>query len=161
MKLAASIEVSYSQLAVFWGGLKDPFSDWSDEHVAQGFAWRPGSVSFRTILETGTHQMEIVVAEALPPPAQDALRVIRVPFEGPASGRIEIASISDGFERDLHPGLYQLQCEFFPILEPQTPRVRLCFCLSSAPVFEVPVVDDGLSPPRPLSTTARAAAQND
>lgn len=55
------VDVSYSQLGVFVAGPLKPFNDWTDKHVAQGFAWRPESVSFRTLVEAGSHSVEISV----------------------------------------------------------------------------------------------------
>lgn len=36
------LDVSYSQIAVFDGSLKQPFSFWTEKHVNQGFAWESG-----------------------------------------------------------------------------------------------------------------------
>lgn len=33
-------DIFYSQLAVFQYGLKNPFNDWNDIHINQGFALR-------------------------------------------------------------------------------------------------------------------------
>lgn len=154
-----SVEISYSQFAVFPLGLENPFSDWSNDQVAQGFAWRPESVSFRTILDAGPHDMEIAISDGPLTIGQNALRVVRVPFRGPADGRIEIASISDGIEADLPPGLYQLQCEFLSEPESRAPLVRLRFYRTSTPIFEVPVADDALSPPLQLCTSAKSTAE--
>jgi hypothetical protein len=43
--------VGYSQLSVFDPSLSEPFNNWTPGHVAQGFAWRPGSASFKTLFE--------------------------------------------------------------------------------------------------------------
>ena len=48
------VEISHAQLAVFDSTLTAPFNDWTDDHVKQGFAWRPGSVSFMTLDTAGT-----------------------------------------------------------------------------------------------------------
>ena len=50
--------VSYSQLSVFDPTLSEPVNNWTSGHVAQGFAWRPGSVSFKSLSESGTHNVE-------------------------------------------------------------------------------------------------------
>ena len=48
------IDVSYSQIAVFNSELENPFNDWTDQHVLQGFSWREESGSFKTLVfETG------------------------------------------------------------------------------------------------------------
>ena len=36
------IEIAYGQIAIFAASLENPFNDWSAEHIAQGFSWRPG-----------------------------------------------------------------------------------------------------------------------
>ena len=51
MAATLSLEISYGQLAVFANSLPQPFNDWTDQHVSQGFAWRPGSVTFRSMVE--------------------------------------------------------------------------------------------------------------
>lgn len=56
------LEVDYNQVAVFSSGLANPFNDWEERHVGQGFSWRPESVSFRT-LENGPHLIEVVITE--------------------------------------------------------------------------------------------------
>jgi hypothetical protein len=43
--------VGYSQLSVFDPSLSEPFNNWTPGHVVQGFAWRPGSASFKTLFE--------------------------------------------------------------------------------------------------------------
>ena len=48
MRSLGKLDVSYGQVGVFWAILAKPFNDWSEAHVRQGFAWRPGSVSFKT-----------------------------------------------------------------------------------------------------------------
>lgn len=46
--LIKQISISYSQLCVFDPALTEPYNEWLPEHNAQGFSWRPGSVSFAT-----------------------------------------------------------------------------------------------------------------
>ncbi|MBN9391540.1 MAG: hypothetical protein J0I20_26140 [Chloroflexi bacterium] len=50
--------ISYSQLIIFDNELEAPFNDWRPEHVAQGFSWREGSVSFRTLEDNGSMRVE-------------------------------------------------------------------------------------------------------
>lgn len=76
-----TLDVSYAQIAVCGSSLESPFNEWTDKHVAQGFAWRPGRVSFRTLEESGRQMVTIVVAEPVGPVRPDAVRVIDVPFE--------------------------------------------------------------------------------
>lgn len=105
----ATISVSYSQIAVFNGGVDDPFSVWTDQHVAQGFAWRPESVSFKTLIDAGPTSVEVVVADHMPSPS--GLRAIAVPFECSEEGEVEVASISDSRIFVVPSGQYQLLFE--------------------------------------------------
>lgn len=105
------LDVSYSQVSVFDGSLKEPFNLWTEKHVSQGFSWRPGSASFRTIEESGLHSLEIAAISNDVEISSDAQRVIEVPFEVPSSGNIEIASISDSRHLILPPGHYALRFE--------------------------------------------------
>ena len=60
-KLVLKINLSYSQLCIFLSSLAQPFNDWSDRHFTQGFSWRNGSVSFKSIAESGEHKINLFV----------------------------------------------------------------------------------------------------
>jgi hypothetical protein len=89
-----SVEVSFSQLAVFASSLLNPFNDWLDRQVEQGFAWRPGSVSFRSIAEGGLHTVELRAVDHMGRLDPQATRAIEVPFDVPDDGAIEVGSIT-------------------------------------------------------------------
>lgn len=109
--ISIQMNVSYSQLAIFCSSLSQPFNDWEQRHVDQGFAWRLGSVSFRTLTEFGIHLIEVNVVDVFDSVSTAAVRVIDVPFEIPVSGDVEIASISDSVPLSLPSGQYCLRCE--------------------------------------------------
>lgn len=98
--------VSYSQIAVFQAGIQHPFNDWEPVHVVQGFSWREGSVSFGTLDEAGTCRVRVAMGHALDD--RRAQRIIQVPFRVSSSSRVEIASITEGFEFCLPEGDYNL-----------------------------------------------------
>ena len=158
MKATVNIEVSYSQLAVFSATLKQPFNDWSDQHVAQGFSWRPGSVSFRSAAESGPHSVEIIVVDNAGAIENDALRVIEVPFEIPSDGEIEIGSISCTAVMSFPEGKFLLRCEFLSQPNTAGQRVRLTFARKDTPRFAIVRADEQLSPPGELVTTAQPAS---
>jgi hypothetical protein len=106
-----SIDVSYSQLAVFMADLTNPFNDWTDAHVAQGFSWRPGSVSFKTLDETGTLTATVSTDASFDDAISNALRVIRVPFVVTDCGDVEVASPGSATTLPLPPGNYELTFE--------------------------------------------------
>jgi hypothetical protein len=133
---SARLSVSYGQVAVFDSALEDPFHDWTEAHFQQGFSWRPGSVSFRALDEGGRYTLEIVVSETVAV-SQEAIRVIETPFEVPASGAIEIASIWDSVPLTLAPGMYSLRCECFPISKDSEGKVRFIFTRTNTPSFKI------------------------
>lgn len=108
---AFALEVSYAQLAVFDVALAQPFNDWRDAHVRQGFSWRPGSVSFRTLGSAGAIAVQVFQSRTLDVGASHAQRIITVPFAVPASGEIEVASITSAASLNLPAGEYELTFE--------------------------------------------------
>jgi hypothetical protein len=142
--------VSHSQIVVFDSSLENPFNDWTDEHVRQGFAWRPGSVSFATLEGGGGHVVGIVVGESEPLP--QAMRIIQVPFEVSSSGSIKVASIADNRLVSIPAGVYQLRFECCP-----REQVRLVFTKSESPSFEIVRADAELSATKNLVLTASPA----
>lgn len=156
MKLR-TIEVSYTQICVFDSGMETPFNDWTDAHVAQGFAWRPGSVSFGTLMSSGSVDIEVIVLDRPFSEFSEALRVISVPFEVPASGGIEIASIGDSEAISLEPGNYELIFEHFLNADGDM-GARFSF-RPTREVIQARIIraDKELSPPSELVMTALPA----
>jgi hypothetical protein len=150
------LEVSYSQVAVFWSSLQQPFNDWTDRHVAQGFAWRPGCASFRTLVEAGTCEVTIEMTDHADPIGSDVVRAIEVPFEVPPNGAVEIASISASKGLSIAPGTYTLRCEFRKPTSDVQP-IRLTFVKGGARHFEILRADPKLSVAAELLTTAGPA----
>lgn len=157
MATTVDLEVSYGQLAVFASSLKQPFNDWTDQHVSQGFAWRPGSVSFRSMVEAGRHSIEIDVANHVGAVHADAVRVVEVPFEIPADGAVEVGSIAETVPLSLPAGSFLLRCEFLQPAGAAGERVRLTFAKKDAPRFAVVRADPELSASGELLTTAQPA----
>jgi len=152
------ISVSYSQLVVFDHSLDRPFNQWTDRHVTQGFAWRPGSVAFRTVEEGGQHLVDVIfeaTEDDIVPP--NALRVIDVPFEVPPDETIEIGSVSDSASFKIPAGLYCLRFECFERSGGSPPLIRLSFRRSSSPGFRVVRAGSDFSPEQPLVLTASPA----
>lgn len=103
------LEICYGQLAVFQAKLDKPFNDWTQSHVAQGFVWRYGSVSFATLDVAGPVELNVGVGKTEVGSWAD--RIIAVPFEVDESGEIEVASISEGHILSLPAGRYRLVFE--------------------------------------------------
>lgn len=155
--VAIHVDVSYSQLAIFWSSLSQPFNDWEQMHVDQGFAWRIGSVSFRTLTEFGAHSIEVNVVDYFQSVSPDAVRVIDVPFKIPADGDIEVASISDSAPLSLPSGSYCLRCEQFGSSNLDGYKVVLTFARAEDQTFAVIRADNDLIIKEGLLTTAEPA----
>lgn len=154
MKVSAQfeVEISYGQLAIFDSALEEPFNDWTDRHVAQGFAWRRGSVSFRTV-EEGTHIVHVGVVDKFKTLDESTVRAVDVPFTVPVTGDLEVGSIGGTTPLSLPPGTYMLRCEFIAGGS-GAPHARLSFAKSDKPKFHVVRADDALSPERALLRSA-------
>lgn len=99
---------------------------WTAEHVRQGFAWRPGSVSFRTLEEAGEIDIAVSLTHAVDELGSTAARIIDVPFTVPESGDIEVACITAGFPLALPSGACSLRFEH-GIGKDQRMWAKLCF----------------------------------
>ncbi|MEW4455215.1 competence protein ComJ [Bremerella sp. JC817] len=148
-----NIEISYSQISVFNGRLAEPFNDWSPDHVAQGFSWRPESVAFMTLIDAGPVDAEVRIEETSPNPS--GARAIRVPFECPEDGVIEIASITDGVETSIPPGRYALLFETG--MQEDQCWCRLTFTPDPSATPAVLIADGELHPSDPLLMEAEPA----
>lgn len=105
-----SLEVTYSQISVFQSHLKDPFNDWTDAHVSQGFSWRPGSVSFRTLDVDGPASVVVEKGPTLDV-SPSAIRAIQVPFHVPVGVDVEIGTLTGTVVMELEPGDYTVLFE--------------------------------------------------
>lgn len=157
MATTISFGVSYGQFAVFASSLTQPFNDWTDQHVAQGFAWRPGSVSFRTMSPAGSHVVDVEVVEYLNAVHPDALRAVEVPFEVPTDGEIEVGSIAETVPLTLPAGSFVLRCEFMQSRCEDSNRIRLIFAKLEVPRFAVVRADKELKVSGELLTGAEPA----
>jgi hypothetical protein len=157
MATRIDLNVSYGQLSVFLSSLVRPFNDWTDRHVAQGFAWRDGSVSFRTLEEAGPHAVSVDVVDYIGSVDSDAVRVIEVPFDVPADGAVEVASITEAIPLRLPHGRFLLRCEFLKPPSDGRERVRLVFAKKDPPRFAVVRADPALAVSGELLTMAEAA----
>jgi hypothetical protein len=150
------LQVTYGQVGVFDPHLENPWNDWRNEHMAQGFSWRPGSVSFGTFEEGGPAEITVrrVASRDL---RADTVRAIAVPFHVADGGSVEIAAVPDGPVIELPPGHYRLIFEhgltgtgrmwcdftFIPVSAPVKPQILRA--------------DPELSPPTNLVMTADPA----
>ena len=156
MEVAAfSVALLSPFITVFDPSLAVPFNNWTDAHVAQGFSWRPGSVSFATLDDVGPVYVEVVVAPRLEL-ASETQRGIVVPFTVPESGEVEVSGLDRGERVLLLPGHYALLFESC-LCESGQERARLTFVESLAVEPAVLRADEALSPWLPLVMAADPA----
>ena len=112
--MIASFEatVQYAQINIFRP--QEPDTNlWSDEHVAQGFAWREGSVSFGVPDHDGPVWIEVERKDAADPLSGDTMRAIEVPFTVYSDG-VVYASLIDDLAIPVPFGAYRLRFEIRP-----------------------------------------------
>jgi len=146
--------VSYRQLCVFDAEMENPFNEWTPQHSAQGFSWRPGSVSFGTLVESGDARILIHLGPG-PDPDSGIIRAIRVPFRVPESGIVEVASIEDSTRLELPNGEYELT--FQTGRSDGTETITLVFERKSGSTAEIVIRDSKLQPRYPLLMDANPA----
>ncbi|TXT25396.1 MAG: hypothetical protein FD131_4597 [Rhodocyclaceae bacterium] len=151
-----TLTVSHSQIAVFSRCLENPYNDWQDQHVAQGFAWREHSVSFRTLNEFGPCLIEIGLSDHHPP-SNDVIRSIRVPFTVQDDGQVEIASIGDSAPLSITPGPYSLLFQILGVSPEGTEKIRLTFARKEPLDFAIIQADEQIQADVPLCLTATVA----
>lgn len=149
------IYVSYSQIAVFDPGLQNPFNDWGPVHVSQGFSWRPRSVSFRTLEESGPMTVDIQISDQIQL-LNETVRAIQVPFDVGATGVVEVASITEGATVEIPPNNYVLVFEH-GLDDQQQMWCRFSFIPTEHAQAQVLREDPELNPPTPLVMRANAA----
>jgi Competence protein J (ComJ) len=150
------ISVSYAQVAVFNSTLEFPFNNWSPQHVAQGFSWRPGSVSFKTLDESGGLYVDIEISNNPFKIRANTLRAICVPFSVGPEESIDVSSIDQGIKVNIPKGEYALIFETGRGID-NLMWSYLTFIPSSQTKAEILKADSGLSVRPPLLMEALPA----
>lgn len=148
-----TLEISYSQIAIFNATQDRPFNNWTDVHFNQGFCWREGSVSFRTAAKSGQGKITIERLEKAVL-RDDAILAISVPFNV-AGTAIEVASVFKGEILDMPPGDYELIYQTGRT--GATPWVALQFIPGKVTGGKILKGAEHLSPPAELLMTAEPA----
>jgi hypothetical protein len=97
--------VSYGQISVFNYGIENPYSDWSPDHIAQGFTLREGAIGIATINSYGKIKININLSQEI---SKDAIRVFILPFCVKGGKGIQIASITEEFSIKIVDGDYSV-----------------------------------------------------
>ncbi|MDR6873282.1 hypothetical protein J2Y55_004306 [Bosea sp. BE125] len=107
------LTVLYTQIIAFRTNLPRPGLLWSDDHVAQGFAWRPETVAFGVPDHDGAcllHVEALALPYQLPP---EALWALSVPFEV-STGRVSVGTVLNTHDFELPIGSYSLIFDVLP-----------------------------------------------
>ncbi|SDN65280.1 Competence protein J (ComJ) [Bacillus sp. OK048] len=140
-------DIFYSQLAIFQYGLENPFNDWNDIHINQGFAWREGSVSFGTLSDDEECKITVRVTDKKEVDT-DVIRAIVVPFHIGNKG-IEVGSVMETTAIDFEEGMYEL---LFTVkrLENGLGHYSFNFIKNNNPKANIIKADEELNPPSVL-----------
>lgn len=146
-------EILYSQIALFQYGLDNPFNDWSETHVNQGFSWRDGSVSFGTLSSDGDCKITVKLTKKIETD-DDIIRAIVVPFKVEKGG-IEIGSVMETVSIDIPEGTYEVL--FTAKNVNSTEHYTFSFIENENPNAKVLKADDELNLPDSLLMEANPA----
>jgi hypothetical protein len=107
------VSIDYGQFCICLASTADaPYPDWKQHHIDQGFAIRPGAVSFCTISDAISLDLEVIIGNGCGEVSPEATRAIQVPFEVPPGEIVYIVTvISNQEELALPEGSYILQVE--------------------------------------------------
>jgi hypothetical protein len=156
MRLVARFEFQllYGQIFVHRPG-EGGFPLWTDDHVAQGFAWRPPCVAFGIPDHDG--ESEVTVALGTPPPlAADCTRAIETPFEVPAAGA-EIGGLAGSRVLPIPPGPCQIRFDLRPRPDGQGYAIGLVFMPGAPRRFAILRRDAEMASDAVLTTEAEEA----
>lgn len=147
-------DVMYSQIAVFKYGLDNPYNDWNDIHIQQGFSWREGSVSFGTLSDNIECKVTVKLAEKIECD-KEVIRAIVVPFKLEKEG-IEIGSIMETIAIDIPEGSYEL---LFTVkkLDFKNEQYSITFVKCDNPIPRILIADEVLNAPEELLMEAKPA----
>jgi hypothetical protein len=84
--------VLYGQIVAFSSELSNPYNDWDDGHISQGFSWRPESVSFSIPSEIAVLDLHIEL-DNFEKIERRCIRVIKVPIILGITKKIEVGNI--------------------------------------------------------------------
>lgn len=103
------LDLSYKQFCIFTAGLENPFNDWTDIQVQQGFSIRKNSISIMTISSEGILQIEILYEDKF---LEKAKRIIEFEFEV-ENKCVEIATIVNSFKIQIKNGIYKIRVQIW------------------------------------------------
>lgn len=130
------VHITYGQILVHREGHPAPNRLWSDDHVAQGFAWTEGAVSFGVPDHDGCCRLRVSMGGG--PPVEAALWAVQIPFE--SFGKVEVGTLFEKTPLELPAGRYALAFAAFEGAggeEEEVYLLELVFRPEAAPGFRI------------------------
>lgn len=159
MATEISLQILYGQLAVYRPELAQ-LNLWTDDHVAQGFAWREGNVSFGIPDHDGPSLVEVDFRDTRPSLAPDCLRAVEVPLRVGGQGAV-LATVTDEMGLSMAAGLYTIRFELMPGFKKDATdyayRIRLTFIADRQADFAILKGDHELTARAVLTRDAEPA----
>jgi len=125
------LPILYAQLAVFSSDEEHPYNDCAEGHIAQGFAWRPASVSFA--ISPNIHQLWVNIRQLKTyAPSPSANRVILVPIHVKGGRGLECGNVVDTVQIAIPDGQYALFFELFESNDAGQARAEITLTLEKA-----------------------------
>ena len=112
MQLLASFKLSsnYSSLNISDASCENPYPEWTQQQVEQGFSWCPRSVAFGLLIDCGEVRVEVWRADDVSITPQ-AKRAIVVPFTVGPAAQVVVSDLVDGQAVSVPEGFYALVYE--------------------------------------------------
>ena len=151
-----SLGVLYRQIAALDASSDRLLNEWTAAHVRQGFAWRPGSVSFGTLLDAVEMDVEVMVEDRVELPA-NTTRAIQVPFVVGNGSEVGIAVVGEEHRVAIPTGTYSLTFQHGTHQGDKSMWCVFAFIPDDDPQVAVLIADPELSPPTPLLMEADPA----
>ena len=109
-----SLDISYNQFAVFDPSEEQPFNNWTDVQVEQGFSWRSSSVCFHALFGDGSYLFTVNLCLVIPKIDPKSIRAILLPLPRLKGNRLEVSSIGESKTLELVDKPKGLLVQFFP-----------------------------------------------
>jgi len=103
----SELNLLYKQFCIFNAGLKNPFNEWSDELIEQGFSIRKESLSIMTISNAGLLDVNIMNEDKI---IEGANRIVEFEFKVKRHG-VEIATATDSLPVKVEKGVYKVRVQ--------------------------------------------------